>query len=146
MNPAIKLIRNKSELEGSAYFELLPGSFKGTHWNDGSVFLDEEVFCLIEKPFAECISGYDHYAFMEVDSGHWAGILQALRRLRDRVLHAKSIDDIQAYVCFSWRDTRVRFAKNFNQNRQDLITLIDDLVQWVSGELKRESNIAVLGM
>jgi hypothetical protein len=63
MDPQIHLIRDKRQLEGTAYFEFLPGRYTGQHWNEKSVYLDEEVLGLIEKPFMDSLPSYDHYAF-----------------------------------------------------------------------------------
>ena len=51
MDP-IRLIRDKAKLHGTCYFELLPDEYQGRWWNDGSVFLAEDVFDLIEPDIA----------------------------------------------------------------------------------------------
>ena len=66
MDPKIRLSRDKSLLEGTAYFEFLPGHYVKEHWNDSSVFLDEEIMCLIERPFMDALPDYDHYSFFDV--------------------------------------------------------------------------------
>ena len=38
----IKVIRSPDELEGTAYFEFLPGPYRGDHWVNGSVFIQEQ--------------------------------------------------------------------------------------------------------
>jgi hypothetical protein len=45
MDP-IRLIRDRAELQGTCYFEIMPGKFHGKCWNEGSLFLAEDVFGL----------------------------------------------------------------------------------------------------
>ncbi|MEH1940550.1 MAG: hypothetical protein V7L01_10080 [Nostoc sp.] len=44
----IRLIRSLSELDGTCYFEILPGRYEGNCWNQNSVFITEEVFGYFE--------------------------------------------------------------------------------------------------
>ena len=51
LNREIKLVTDIEELSGTDYFEFLPREYSGVCWNPDSVFLDEEVFTLIEPIF-----------------------------------------------------------------------------------------------
>lgn len=40
--------RYKIELKGTGYYQISPGKYQGLHWQDGSVFVNEDVFGFIE--------------------------------------------------------------------------------------------------
>jgi len=146
MDPEIRLIRDKSLLEGTAYFEFLPGHFANEHWNDSSVFLDEEILCLIERPFMEALPDYDHYSFFDVSLTQWQATLDHLEKLRDALASAQGIHDVANQFCCIWPGTEKSFAEDFDRNRKDLIYLITEFNSWVNSTLKEHDTIAVLGM
>src|SRR5262245_28844859 len=96
----IRLIEQKSELRGTCYIEFLPGKYAGRCWNDGSVFLDEEVFGLIEPKIIAQVPEFDHYAFIEIQGEVWNQIIRDLRDLSERLKSAQSIDDLAAEIGF----------------------------------------------
>src|SRR5204862_292237 len=53
-------------LEGTAYFEFLPGRYAGECWGRQSVFLTEQAFAHIEPIFQKHRPDFDHYAFTEI--------------------------------------------------------------------------------
>lgn len=77
----IKLIKNKNELEGTCYFEFLPGKYNNQCWQDDSVYLDEETFCLIAHIFEKNLLEYDYYSFMEIEKDQWPLIINDLEIL-----------------------------------------------------------------
>ncbi len=146
MDTEIQLIRNPSSLEGTAYFEFLPGRFASKHWNCGSVYLDEEIMCLIERPFMDALPDYDHYAFCDVSRDRWQAVIHHLDALRDRLSAAQCASDVTHEFCCVWPGTKETFAKDFDRNRKRLIDLIAELTHWVQDTLREHESIAVLGM
>ncbi len=112
----IKIITDKNELEGTCYFEILPGKYKGQCWKDCSIFLDEEVFSLIEPAFERHVPNYDHYAFTDVSKEQWNMILNDL------------------------------ISQKLDSKREDTKKLIDELTVWVRSQLENEDYLAVLGL
>lgn len=112
----IKIITDKNELEGTCYFEIMPGKYKGSCWQDGSIFFDEEVFSLIEPAFERHVPNYDHYAFTDISKEQWNKILNDLA------------------------------SQKFDSKREDTKKLIDELTGWVRRQLEREDYLAVLGL
>lgn len=146
MNPQIQLIHNKAVLEGTAYFEFLPGQYTDRHWNDTSVFLDEEIFCLIERPFIDLLLDYDHYAFDDITAEQWQPILAGLKELCDYLREAKIPEDIADQFCCVLDSTMDSFAEDFKGSKADLIRLIEEFTEWINDTLKEHGSIAVLGM
>jgi hypothetical protein len=142
----IQLIRDKEKLEGTAYFELLPGRYKKKSWNEESVFLDEESFGFVEHIIEEWVEKYNHYSFVEVNEQRWEGIVVQLLSMRNRLHQARTIDELDGNVGFFFADTRERFAQQFDKNRQDLETMLYDLVKWIRQTLKEHERISILGL
>lgn len=146
MDPHIYLIRDKRQLEGTAYFEFLPGQYTNQHWNEKSAFLDEEVLGLIEKPFMDCLPHYDHYTVCDVTASQWESILHHLRQFRERLVQAQTSEDVAGDFRCVWNSTKLSFAEDFSKNRAALIHVIDELALWVRQTLKEYDTITVLGM
>jgi hypothetical protein len=146
MDPQIRLIRDKRQLEGTAYFEFLPGRYANKCWGKKSVFLDEEVLGLIEKPFMDCLPQYDHYAFCDVIASEWESILHRLHQFREQLVRAQTTEDVAGDFRCVLDSTKLSFAEDFSKNRTDLIHVIDEFEVWVRQTLKEHDTIAVLGM
>lgn len=141
----IRLIKDKADLRGTCYFEFLPGEYKEECWNDGSVFLDEETFGLIETIIARHEPRFDHYSFVGIRRPVWERIIADLKRLAIRVDGATSASDIRDAVGFSTTSER-EFAKNLRSNAESLAKLIRELVAWLRVQLKTHESVSVLGM
>jgi hypothetical protein len=146
VDPKIRLIREKSSLEGTAYFEFLPGYYDNEHWNDSSVFLDEEIMYLIERPFMDVLPDHDHYSSFDVSLAQWQAILSNLEKLRGMLASAEGIHDVADKFCCIWPGTEQSFGEDFERNRKDLIDLITEFNSWVNLTLKKHDTIAILGM
>ena len=146
MDTKIQLIRDKSMLEGTAYFEFLPGYFAKEHWNNSSVFLDEEIMCLIERPFMDALPDCDHCAFFDVSFAQWQAILSNLKKFQNTLATAQDIRNVADQFCCIWPGIRKSFVNDFNRNRNSLSNLITDFSGWVNLTLETHDTIAVLGM
>ena len=145
MSP-IRLIKDKAELRGTCYFEFLPGEYKEECWNDGSVFLDEETFALIEAIIARHEPRFDHYSFVGIRRPVWEGIMADLKRLAISVDGATSVSDIRDAVGFFFTTSEREFAENLRSNAEALAKLIRELVAWLRVQLKTHESVSVLGM
>lgn len=146
MTPHIQLIRDKTKLEGTAYFEFFPGRYTHDCWNDTAVFLDEEIFGLIEESFVQSLPNYDHYAFCDVSFDQWQPVLKNLRSLGDYLSETQSPDDIEKRFRCVRDSTRQSFSEDFQKNTTDLIQLINEFTEWIEQTLQNHDTIAVLGM
>ena len=115
MSP-IRLIRNTAELSGTCYFEFLPGEYRNQCWNEGSVFLAEDVFGLVEPIIAHHEQAFNHYTFVGIRRPTWERILPELDRLA------------AASDC------------------REITTLAVELAAWLRGQLTEHACVSVLGM
>jgi hypothetical protein len=140
------LIRDKQQLRGTCYFEFLPGKYKGQCWNEGSVFLPEEVFSYLEQVIRRHESRFDHYAFTAIRRPTWEKIIADLERLTAKIGEAEAVSDLESDVGFFFSDSAREFAKDFRVNADRLAALTRDLVAWLQEQLQKEDCVSVLGM
>lgn len=142
----ITIFRDPASLEGTAYIELLPGGYRDSSWNAGSVFLTEEVFGYFEPIIERHESRFDHFAFVDVERPTWNAILKDLAQVASALRTAASIDEVPPLVGFFYLRTKQEFAASFRENADTLAALLDELGVWLQEQLSREPVIAVLGM
>ncbi len=56
----------------------MDGKYEGKCWNDGSIFIKEDEFSLVEDIFKETNSEYDHYSFIEYNENQIKLVIQKL--------------------------------------------------------------------
>lgn len=142
----IRMITDKSELQGTAYVELKPGIVDGKCWGDDSVYFDEESFGFVEACFEEVLSDFDHYAFTEVPTSILPTLIERLHRLRAFLGKVSSAAELNGRVYFFFKDTEENFQQSFNRHRQALEDMIDQLVAWLAKQADEQDAIAVLGL
>jgi hypothetical protein len=142
----VKLITNLAELEGTDYFEFLPGEYRGKCWNHESAFMDEEVFGFLEPIVANCEPKYDHYAFTPVQRGTWERILQELTKLQTDVAAASDVSDLGAKMGLFFSTTQDTLAADFASYQPSIVLLIGSFSAWVRSHLKKHETISILGL
>ncbi len=142
----IQFFVDKSDLDGTGYFELSPGRYEGKHWQNGCLFFDEEIFGLIEPIFKKCIPNYDHYDMNDAGSDAWRVIVDDLEQLSSQLRGAREFEELLGKVGFAYADTEKTFCREFDERKVELAAMIDKLVAWANREIEKHGCIAVLGM
>jgi hypothetical protein len=142
----IRLIRDRSAAKGGEYFELLPGLYAGKCWNDGSLYIEEEVFGLIEPVFQRHAPMYDHYGFTEVRGASCGEIAAELGRMRSILEQAGCTKDLRGSVGFYCVGTEERFAANWRASAASLARMADELALWMTSAASEHGCISVLGI
>ena len=142
----IRLIRDTSELEGTCYFEFLPGEYQEQCWNEGSVFLAEETFGLIEPIIARNEPQFDHYSFVCISRSTWERIIADLLHLVESLRSATAIDNLAGEIDFFFTTSAGEFAEDFRANADALAELARALVGWLREQLQQHECVSVLGM
>ena len=143
---AIRIIKNKDELDGTAYVELLPGAYSNQCWNENSLFFEEEVFGYLEKMISRHVPSYDHYAFTEIDKETWSKIVLDFQTLESTLDQSHSIDDLLEDVGFLFNGSETRFAEEFQENKAALRRLLSEVSIWISKESSQHGCVTVLGL
>ncbi len=144
---SIEIIKDISALEGTCYIELSLGKYQGKHWEDTSLFFDEEVFGYIEMIFERHIPNYDHYSMNDADSKSWSNIIIELKTFSELLISSNEFDDILSKVKFAFGDTRNYFQNNIQPNQlTQLHKMINELINWAEVKIKKHEYISVLGL
>ncbi|MGW8956951.1 hypothetical protein [Paenibacillus sp. NPDC055715] len=142
----MKIIKNKEELEGTCYIEILPGRYLGQCWNDTSIFLTEEVFGFIEKSIESEYPTYDHYAFNEIQKEVWWRILGRLERVINLLEGHHKMNTLKEHIGFFFGCSKDEFIKDYENNIEKLRELINEFQTWIKEQLKSQNYISVLGI
>jgi hypothetical protein len=136
-----QLIKDKSELEGTAYFEFAPGEYNGKYWNDNSIYLSEDALCLIEDVFEKNLRNYNHFSFTEMDKNELCIIIKELEKLK---IHFNNNMPINGST-FSDK-YYVELNKEAKKEKLIVVKIIVELIQWIKSTLKHNDKISLLGI
>ncbi len=142
----MKIIYDPVELEGTCYFEILPGQYLGKCWNENSIFLEEEVFGYLEPSIQKAFSEFDHNGFHSIDIDIWNKIILNFEEVKHLLLHESEIDQIDKYIGFIYQNSKMNFVEKFAENSKNLIKLIDELIIWINQTSKEYEQISILGI
>lgn len=136
-----QVIKDKSKLVGTAYFEFLPGKYSGTCWNDSSIYLNEESMSIVEGIFEMYIDGYDHYSFSEMNNEAFQLIVNALK---DLILEIENDKEINGSV-FNQEYYKL-LNENIKDDKQAVNEFITVLIDWIKETSQKEETISILGI
>lgn len=145
MELELTLIRDTKTLEGTCYFEFLPGKFKNKCWNQQSVFLSEDAYELVEECFSRDVDRYDHYAFMEADRETIEKITQCLDVLAAKIENVASLKDLLASMRIG-EYQRSELEAGWPETKQPLKMMVRELSQWLRDSILGHEVVSILGM
>ena len=140
-----KLISDKNELDGTCYFEFLPGKYKDKCWNDNSVFLTLDIIEIIEDLLEKSNEKYDYYDFIYFDNEQISILENELSKRLIEIKNSeykldgkrfKSIKDNEKYY--------KKINKDIERNRNNIIEMLEKFIFWIN--LNKDNGITVLGM
>ncbi len=143
---SIRILKNKIDLEGTNYIELLPGAYHGICWNEGSLFFEEETFGHLELALQKHAPDYNRYAFTEIKLDAWLEVIREWRALQLLLQQAQSAAELRDQVGFIFVGTEERFAQNFQTNKTALAGIIGELCHWIDQNARAHGCITVLGL
>ena len=123
-----------------------PGKYQKKHWQEGSLFFDEEAFGFIEPIFERCIGGYNHYSMNDGSKEEWEKIIVELEQLNEILKSSTGFEFLLDKMGFIFNGTRDRFQTNFLESKKLLLRMNEELVAWAKETLKSHNHIAVLGI
>ncbi|SHF07945.1 hypothetical protein SAMN05444392_10785 [Seinonella peptonophila] len=139
-------IDNAEELDENDYIEIKPGKYTGLHWNDGSIFLDEEPFGMLIQSIMKQYPSFEYSSNNDIDHKTWRKIITEFNRILLILKNKPNIQQINSHIGFGFDDSQTQFAKNLNQNISDMIQLIQSLINWIEKTLENNEFISILGV
>jgi hypothetical protein len=143
----LKLITNKEELEGTAYFELLPGRFNGKFWNNNAVFMSESSFGFMEDVINKHYADYDHYdCSMNIHRDIWMLIITNLQYRKAIIDEAMDPEVLIAACRFLDQYTIGNLRKNWDNDKQEIQALFESTLSWLQQTLQMHEYIVLMGL
>ena len=136
-----KLYRNKNELNGTCYFEFLPGKYQNKCWNDNSVFLSEDSVYLFEDLLKKVNNKYDHYAFIGYNKNQ---ISMLINELSKRLYEIENINNYELVGTFFRKEYYSELNENLRRNKNEIKIMLQDLIDWL--KTININEITILGI
>lgn len=128
----IKMIRNKNDCDGTVYIEILPRKFDQKHWNDDSVFFDEDSFAFLYNSFAAILPIDDfYYSFEVIPASNIPVLIKELQLTLEKVDQAKTPDDLREIYRFP--PGCLNDHPGWNQNKIDIKVMLEEFALWLRG-------------
>jgi len=141
-----KIIYNKEDLNGTLYVEIQPGKFKGEHWSETSIFLDEEAFGYLLPSIKKRYKKFSYYGFNDITCFEWLDILKELEEAKVILKSTPKESEIQHYIEFVEEGMDITFKKHYKENLQRAIQIIDEFQKWLYENRKKNGYITILGI
>ena len=143
----MKLITDKKDLEGSAYFEFLPREFDGQHWNDDSVFVWYEDVSLFDSLLKEHIQDYRPYAYMTIDAQRARKLAEDLLEYADAVRKTDVASVMRLGIRCEIHPRDVDWLEDeWDTAQAQLASMLRELGLWIQRNVSEEGTLSVLGL
>ena len=143
----LRLITNKEELEGTAYFELLPGRFNNKFWNNNAVFMSESSFSFMEDIVSKHYADYDHYSCsMNVHRDIWMLIITDLQYRKAIIDEAMDAEILISECSFLDNYTIGELRENWDIYKQQIQALFESTLFWIQKTLGMHEYIVLMGL
>lgn len=140
----VALITERSQLEGTSYFEFAIGADASTHWNVGSAFVHMDVFDLIEDVVAKTIVGFNPYGPTTLSRARALELSAALKEFGGRVGQAGAPEDVFG-PRWEQMDGELR-GESWANLKRDLTHLIGQLRRWLDKVAASGGQVTILGI
>ncbi len=140
----IELLTAPKQLKGTWYYELLPGLFKGKHWNPTSVFLHGDAFVLIEAIFWRCVPNFAPYGPTVASGQVLEELARDLKALEKAVAAAESMSDVEA-----WNGIEAAMLESlpgWPLAKPRILKMLQDLRRWLLAERAADRPVSILGL
>ncbi|PIP82039.1 MAG: hypothetical protein CO113_09320 [Elusimicrobia bacterium CG_4_9_14_3_um_filter_62_55] len=128
------------------FVEFAAGAPKGSHWNEDSIFLQDEVFGYIEPALSKAVPGLTRFGPNELPRATCMKAIVRLERLSKLLADAKSVSELDGIIQFAdLAEGRNEFAQDFGRNKESLLGVISELTMWMNEKAKTHEVIWILG-
>ncbi len=132
-------------LKGTVYFELLPGDYKNKCWNEGSFFIDESTFLIIEYLIIKHCPKFDHYAFTGISRNSWNDIIAEINKLSEIIRKHDDIKEFYKFISDNYNAGN-DFHKDLEFDKKYVKSFLADLSHWLKQKLLEVNKITILGL
>ncbi len=135
-------VYHKKDFEGTAYIELVAGTYDGKHWQPGSCFVDDEDFVAVEGLILKHLSDYGHYKMNDISRPVCLAIIEEWRTA------AVALDNPKKSVCdvLSINDFFEIDASDYEKHRLQISHMLKELAKSCEEFLQDRSSFCILGI
>ena len=134
----------KSELDSKSYVEIASGRYSGARRQDGSIFVAEDSFTVVEGVIARHFSDYDHGAMNDIPKDVGSRIVAEWREIAEW-LPVLKVDEARVALNMATSFGR-GFDDELTKHRAAVIELLRGLAESCEGFYSRGEWICVLGV
>ncbi|MEI6057265.1 MAG: hypothetical protein WCR55_14565 [Lentisphaerota bacterium] len=139
-----QVIKDKALLDGTAYIEIGAGRYKGKHFQDSFIFLDEDGFFFAEGLLYKYVKNYDHY---EMNNIHKSIGLSYAHELSDIAREFLSISAIEITKRLNLKPTFESWlAKKLEEHRKEIKEMLSEVSIFILDCYRKNDWICVLGL
>ncbi|WP_037287768.1 hypothetical protein [Saccharibacillus sacchari] len=143
----MKLLK-ANELKNLNYIELFPGVLSKGYLNEESVYVDDDSFAFLVPAISRGFQPYTSFARFEIQKIHWDSIIKELVNLRE-IIVSRDKERLTGYIStFFWKKSLYEWMlENYKQaNIVKLPKFIDELIDWIKDQSKRNEVITLIGL
>ncbi len=140
----LALLTSLQQLQGTWYYEFFPGLFKGTHWNQSSVFLDGDAFVLVEGIFWGCVPNFAPYGPTTVSGRVLEQLAKELKALEKVVLAADGAAEVHAWGGIE--AALLQGLPDWPAAKPQILRMLQDLRRWLLAVRAADRPVSILGL
>jgi hypothetical protein len=139
-----RIRRAKSELDSTGYIEITAGKYTSTRWRDGSLFIWEDAFTVVEGVVARHFPSYDHLAMNDIPKDIGSRIVLEWRDIAEWL---PAVKPDEARVALNVATSfGASFDDELTNHRADIVELLRGLADGCDDFYSRGEWVCVLGM
>lgn len=139
-----RIRRAKSALDSTGYIEIAAGKYTGTHRRDGSLFVWEDAFTVVEGVVARHLPSYEHLAVNDIPKDIGNRIVSEWREIAEWLPAMKPDEARVALNLAPWFGAS--FDDELTNHRAEVVELLRGLADGCDDFYARGEWICVLGM
>jgi hypothetical protein len=128
---------------------LCPGVYAGKESMQHAIFIAEVPFSFLESSIRRLSSryarSYSHWGVTEIPRHEWFEIIVEWESLKTTVASVVTFEEISELFPMS-EAVLDDFKNDFEENRRRLLSMIDQLLEWLRTTLSKHDSVSILGI
>lgn len=136
------------ELEMLNYIELYPGKLKKGYMNEESIYISDDNFSLIVSAVKRGFEQYEPFNSFEIAKSQWVSILNEIEKLCEMLNEFHDDSKLNNFISIFFKETNLKKTKieEMLKKREMLISLLEDLAEWINAQLELNDYITLIGI
>ena len=125
---------------------LSPGVYAGKSSHQGALYVSESAFIFLESSIKrhsiKYAKPYSHWGITEISRQEWNYIISDWQQLKEDVAAATNAHELGVDL----KELGREFNNGFEENKYALLTMIDQLIDWLHSTLRTHEQVSILGI